>query len=189
MALTWGTTKMSEKMMAASRGNRLSGCRGEETASVSGWDHVPMEDLDKHMGQWGPQGLHNFLGPFKVTRPKVFPHPHLGEMRGHTDPLGDAHLQRQLTAQFGAPASGKEILRRPGLPKLCKGPAQSLQCAHRAPLTVPPAHLRLLTGQVAPRLPHAPHRGVLCLLPARCSQERVILQLGEALGAADEKSR
>lgn len=34
-ALTWGTTKMSEKMMAASRGNRLSGYTEEEAMLVS----------------------------------------------------------------------------------------------------------------------------------------------------------
>lgn len=85
---------------------------------MRGWDLLPMEDLDKHRG---PQGLHNLLGP---PRPKVFPCPYLGREWGHTDPPpGIAHLQCQLTAQFRAPASGEEILRRPGLPKLCTGVA------------------------------------------------------------------
>lgn len=52
----------------------------------------------------------------------------------------------------------------------------------------PPTRLHPLTGQVAPCLPHAPHRGVLRLLPARRSQERVVLQLGEALGAVDARA-
>lgn len=44
-----------------------------------------MEHMDKHMGQWGPQGLHNLLEPPRVARPQVSPHPHLGGERGHTD--------------------------------------------------------------------------------------------------------
>lgn len=148
-----------------------------------------MEDLDKHMGQWSPQGLHNSLGPPRLARPKVSRRPHLGGERRDTDLLGDAHLQCQLTAEFGAPASGKEILRCPGLPELCKGPACTLQAVRWAPLAMFPPHtLCLLTGQVAPCLPHAPHRGVLRLLPTGRSQKRVILQLGEALGAADERA-
>lgn len=45
-----------------------------------------------------------------------------------------------------------------------------------------------LTWQVSPRLPHAPHRGVLRLLPACRAQERVVLQLGEAFGAAEQRA-
>lgn len=56
------------------------------------------------------------------------------------------------------------------------------------PLLCPSVHPHPLTRQVAPSLPHAPHWGVLCLLPTCCSQERVILQPGETLGAVNERA-
>lgn len=53
--------------------------------------------------------------------------------------------------------------------------------------SLPPA-LPPLTWQVPPCLSHAPHRGVLRLLPAGRAQERVVLQLGEAFGAAEQRA-
>lgn len=77
---------MSEKMMAASRGNRLSGCTEEEATLVRGCNSLPMEDLVKHRRQWSPQGLHNLLRPSRMARTKVPSHPPLGREREHTDP-------------------------------------------------------------------------------------------------------
>lgn len=107
-ALTWGTTKMSEKMMAASRGNRLSGCTEEEAMLVSA---TPFHE--------GPGQAHEAV---EFPRPAQFtdatqdgqnqgfsPSPS-GQGEQTQRSLSDAHLQCQLTAQFGALASGKEIL-------------------------------------------------------------------------------
>lgn len=75
----------------------------------------------------------------------------------------------------------------PGSPETLQGTIMSVTRCVPDP-RCRPACLHPLTGQVAPCLPHAPHRGVLRLLPARRSQERVVLQLGEALGAADKRA-
>jgi len=61
--------------------------RGRGSVS-EGLGPPPTEELDKHVGQRVPQGLHNLLGPRGVARPKVSPRPHVG----HTDPSGDSHL-------------------------------------------------------------------------------------------------
>lgn len=61
--------------MAASRGNRLSGCTGEEAMLVRGCDSFPVEDLAKPMGQGSPQGLHSLLRPPGWPEPRFLPTP------------------------------------------------------------------------------------------------------------------
>lgn len=176
--------------MAASRGNRLSGCGGEEAASVGAGTSSPWSTRTSTWGSGVPKGCTTCWSHPGLPDPKFLLIPiWVGRGDTQTNPGGCSPAVSAHSTIWG---SGKwqRNPAPPGSPEILQGSGTSVTGCVPSPTTTPlPAHLLcLLTGQVAPGLPHAPHRGVLRLLPARGSQERVILQLGEALGAVDEKA-
>lgn len=76
---------------------------------VSGCGSLPMEDLVKHEVVESPRAA-QFTGATQDGQNQgLSPSPCRPGEETHR-PLSYAHLQCQLTAQFRAPASGKEIL-------------------------------------------------------------------------------
>lgn len=131
-------------------------------------------------------GLHNLLSHLRLrARPKVSSTSIPREEMGHS-PSREQSPATSAHSTIWDSGKCQRNPERPGSPETLQGTSHGdKQCAgFPLPPAPSPVHHLSLTRQVASRLPHAPHWGVLRLLAACRTQERVILQLGEALGAA-----
>lgn len=139
--LTWGTTKMSEKMMAASRGNRLSGCQGKEAASVRGLGLPPHGGPGQAHGAVGSSRVPQFTGATPTGQTQGFsPTPSGRGEAGHR-PAGGCSPAVSAHSRVWGSGKWQRNPAPPGSPGTLQGTGMHIMgCAPGPPCHVPPAH-------------------------------------------------